>query len=71
MYEYFAHPYVCAEHACNAHGIQKKASDPMELELQMPKLWKLGTEPGYSARALATTFLRGEKLFSPERCSDS
>ena len=44
--------WVCI-HKCSAQGDQKRASDPLELELEVvvsPLMWVLGTELGSSAR---------------------
>ena len=39
---------------CSAHGVQKRASQPLEMELEMVMshpIWALGTEPRSSARS--------------------
>jgi hypothetical protein len=36
--------YVCALHACSANGGQKRASDPLELELKMAVSHHVGAE---------------------------
>ena len=47
VYRYFARMCVYAPPAYNAHGGQKKASDPLEHELQMvvSHMWMLGIKP--------------------------
>lgn len=44
--------YVWAPCTCMAHRVKKRASDPLEQELQKPvnHLWLLGCEPGSSVR---------------------
>lgn len=45
---------LCVSRACNAYGGQKRASDPLFLELQAVVsclVWMLGTEPRSSTRA--------------------
>ena len=34
MYACFAYIYACVAHVCSAYGYQKRASYPLELELQ-------------------------------------
>lgn len=45
--------FICVPHLCLAPGVQKRASVPLELELQMgcELLWVLGIEYGTSAGA--------------------
>jgi len=48
--------WVC-EHACRCHGGQKRASDPLELELQAVvncPIWVLGATLEASARGAST-----------------
>lgn len=48
--------YVWAPSVYLAFEGQKRARDPLELELQMPSasVWVLGTEPASSGRAVST-----------------
>lgn len=46
--------YLCIPHACNALGDQRRASDPLELELPLcDARWMLGTESQSSAGAIS------------------
>lgn len=56
MNEQFDCMYFCAPHACRAHGDQKRASDPLGLEVQMVVnvMWMMGSEPSSSGRASST-----------------
>lgn len=49
----FAYPCVCEPHACSTLRSQKRASDPLKLELQAVGSLQVGLrlEPGSSARA--------------------
>lgn len=42
--------YVCAPHACNAHGGQKKAFDSLELEFQV--VFRLHVDVGNQIQVL-------------------
>lgn len=49
-YGCFASVYVCATHSCSSCSSQKRAMDPMKLELQSGCEVVLGMEPGFSDR---------------------
>ena len=36
--------YICVAHACSAHGSQKRALDPVELEVPR-RSWELNLDP--------------------------
>lgn len=52
---------VCALHACNAQRGQKRASEPLELELQMflSDHWKLGAEVRSSVQTVSARNCQG------------
>lgn len=51
--------YICAPHVCESSGSQKRASNPLELELQRlgTALGTLGTEPRSSAKSRKYSYL--------------
>lgn len=60
---------VCAQHVCSAHGVLKRSSDLLELEVSWlwAPMWVLGTEPGSSARAVGAFTCRAISP-APEPC---
>ena len=56
---------VCALHVCSAHGGQKRATDPLELELQMVEPPYVGAGNQTPVSAGATSALTGPASSPP------
>lgn len=53
VFVFCLHVCICTIYMPGSHGVQKRVSDPLELELWMvmSTLWMVGIEHGFSARA--------------------